>query len=110
MAQQLAAGDLGGSIANGLREVNNISAVVSASSAAETETEQIGTWKKVGGVFYLESCLRGYLLINTTLETQECRECGDGFYSVDPVLGCQDGICDARPCIECPSQVHVLCV
>ena len=45
---------------------------------------------------------QGFLLINTTVETQECFECESGSYAIDSTMGCGPTRCDARLCIPCP--------
>lgn len=64
-------------------------------------------WRQEKGMYMLESCSPGYVLINTTTETQQCKECETGFFSVEPALGCGKVRCDARPCIEC--SVGAIC-
>ena len=87
---------------------NNVSAVVAAAgvtSAPQVAEAPPGDWDEVDGTFFLRSCPPGFLLINTTLETQACRECEAQTFSVNSVLDCSDGRCDPRPCIVCPEGV-----
>jgi len=64
-------------------------------------------WQQKNGVYMLQSCSPGHLLINTTTETQECKECEYGTFSLEPLLGCGERRCGARQCIQCP--VGVVC-
>ena len=100
---------LGSSMAAGLSS-RSISATVSAAVVEESNGAATGTWTSVNGIFYLESCPRGYLLINTTLETQECRQCPFGTYSANSLQGCEPGSCDPRPCLDCPQVWVCECV
>ena len=87
---------------------NNVSAVVAAAgvtSAPQVAEAPPGDWVETDGTFHLRSCPPGFLLINATLETQECRECEAQTFSVNSVLDCSDGRCDPRPCIVCPEGV-----
>ena len=66
-------------------------------------SQQLGEWLVVDGTYRLLSCPTGYLLINSTLEEQQCLECEAGTYSLDSKDGCIDGVCNQRACTECPS-------
>ena len=48
------------------------------------------------------SCPKGHLLINTTIDTQICLECDSGTYVLDMLLGCEEEMCNKRPCVSCP--------
>eukprot|EP00961_Rhodomonas_salina_P264405 3573661-Rhodomonas_salina.1 len=65
-------------------------------------------WNLVGGVYVLDKCPQGFLKINLTLDTQECRQCEPDTYSVNPTLGCglDTGMCEARACLACPVGVR----
>jgi len=64
----------------------------------------------LGGVYVLTACPSGFLLVNSTLDTQACQECEGGKFSISSEHGCrvqssgQDGWlggCDNRACITC---------
>lgn len=54
----------------------------------------------------LRECPIGYLLVNHTLEAQECRRCEPTTYSFNPTDGCKlvSGVvlCEPRDCQACP--------
>jgi len=55
----------------------------------------------------ITSCPVGYLLVNSTLDSQECFKCPRDTYSFDFTDGCQDGTCSAPPgrkCQDCPIE------
>jgi len=58
------------------------------------------------GIIKLVYCPEGYLLINTTIEEQECWPCPKGTYSFDPYDGCVNGTCASRWCNPCPDDPH----
>lgn len=55
-----------------------------------------GDWELVDGVFQIRGCPVGSLLINATLEASECKRCEPMTYSVDPLDGCESGVCNLR--------------
>eukprot|EP00286_Rhodomonas_abbreviata_P023083 CAMPEP_0181295504 /NCGR_PEP_ID=MMETSP1101-20121128/4186_1 /TAXON_ID=46948 /ORGANISM="Rhodomonas abbreviata, Strain Caron Lab Isolate" /LENGTH=281 /DNA_ID=CAMNT_0023400267 /DNA_START=88 /DNA_END=933 /DNA_ORIENTATION=- len=75
--------------------------------AGETIT---GNFEVRGNSLVLVSCPVGYLLINSSLDEQQCRECPPRTYSFDPLDGCKkDGnllSCPKRDCAECAVGAH----
>ena len=63
-------------------------------------------WEEVSGVFTLLACPKGHLIVNTTIDTQMCRECEIDTYTLGMDLGCADGLCASRPCSTCPVGVE----
>lgn len=49
-------------------------------------------WEQLGGVYYLRQCPSGNLLINTTIEVQECKQCLPGTYLLE----------GSSECTKCP--------
>ena len=62
-------------------------------------------WQQEGGVYMLRSCAQGYVLINSTIGSQECKECDYGGFMIEPTLGCDEDRCYVRPCLVCPIGV-----
>jgi hypothetical protein len=60
-------------------------------------------WKLEGGQYILKGCPVGYLLINSTVEAQTCKECEAGKYSISDDYGCdaEAKLCDTRECAPC---------
>ncbi len=60
-------------------------------------------WELEGGQYVLKSCPVGFLLINSTIETQTCKECETGTYTISYDYGCdsQTKLCDNRACLPC---------
>lgn len=65
-------------------------------------------WEARDGVSFIQACPIGYLLINTTIDSQECFECEEGTYTLDPYVDCEDGVCGNRPCPKCPEGVKCI--
>jgi hypothetical protein len=63
-------------------------------------------WIEINGVYILVACPRGYLLVNTTVDTQECYECKFSTYTVDMFADCSDSLCGKRDCANCPIGVE----
>ena len=88
-----------------------ITVEVSGNQVAQTSEKRPEgeEWVMVGGEYFLRACPRGFILVNTTVETQECRECAVGSFNIDPLRGCTSMgstvRCDARPCSGCPEGV-----
>jgi hypothetical protein len=62
-----------------------------------------GVWEVEDGVYVLKSCPVGFLLINSTIETQTCKECETGTYAISFDYGCdaKAKLCDNRACLPC---------
>jgi hypothetical protein len=60
-------------------------------------------WELEDGEYVLKSCPVGFLLINSTIETQTCKECETGTYTISYDYGCdsQTKLCDNRACLPC---------
>ena len=58
-------------------------------------------WEVEDGVYVLKSCPVGFLLFNSTIETQTCKECETGTYAISYDYGCDSQLCDSRPCLPC---------
>jgi hypothetical protein len=60
-------------------------------------------WKLENGKYVLKSCPVGFLLINSTIETQTCKECETGTYAISYDYGCdaEAKLCDTRECAPC---------
>jgi hypothetical protein len=60
-------------------------------------------WSLQDGVYVLKSCPVGFLLLNSTIETQTCKECEDGKYATSSDYGCDatTKFCDSRECVPC---------
>ena len=58
-------------------------------------------WKLEDGVYILKSCPMGFLLINSTIATQTCKECEPGTYVISYEYGCGATVCDSRACLPC---------
>ena len=60
--------------------------------AESSENQNAGEiWKEIGGQYFLRTCpMYGYLLVNTTIETQSCCECSGGSHADDFLYGCKD--------------------
>jgi hypothetical protein len=60
-------------------------------------------WEVEDGVYVLKSCPVGFLLINSTIETQTCKECETGTYAISFDYGCdaKAKLCDNRACLPC---------
>jgi hypothetical protein len=63
----------------------------------------LGDWEIVDGVYLLRGCRTGFLLVNVTIDTQQCIECDTGTYSLDSQDGCTGRECAWRSCTQCPS-------
>jgi hypothetical protein len=63
-------------------------------------------WIDIDGVFTLLACPKGYLLVNATVDTQECYECPMSTYTVDMFADCSDSVCGNRDCTKCPVGVE----
>jgi hypothetical protein len=91
----------------------NITASVGVTSTIKLSEKREGeVWQQRNGVFVLTDCPPGFLLINTTLETQECKECEQGTFLIFSEDGCVVpapsgnpdewlGGCDNRACKPC---------
>ena len=55
--------------------------------------------------FIVRSCPPGHLLVNSTIDSQICLECGPGTYTVNMFQGCEEEMCNRRPCTKCPVGV-----
>jgi hypothetical protein len=63
-------------------------------------------WIEIEGIFVLVACPTGYLLVNTTIDTQECYECPMSTYTVDMLADCSNSVCGNRDCATCPIGVE----
>jgi hypothetical protein len=63
-------------------------------------------WEDVDGVLIVRACPMGYLLMNTTIDTQYCFECEGGSYTLDMYSDCRGGVCGKRECTGCPVGVE----
>jgi hypothetical protein len=63
-----------------------------------------GIWEEVGGRYLLRRCPTGSLLVNTSLEAQQCVACEQGTYTTADIDGCSGagGVCQQRKCTTCP--------
>ena len=103
---KLAQGDTLRSALSSQLEMRGVPAVVNELGTPESMTVKARegeVWEEIDGVFKLQACAPGFLLVNTTDSTQECKECDAGKYAVDFAMGCGALRCDSRNCIECPS-------
>ena len=113
LAEDLKDGNLASQLSSQLSKqyAMNITVTVSGGAVAQTleKTHAGEKWVEVGGEYLLRACPRGFILVNTTVETQECRECQIGTFNIDSLRGCTDmgseRRCDARPCSACPEGV-----
>jgi hypothetical protein len=111
LLQKMSSPDLESVMSTSLSAQNIIAKVTPVVSEVKISTEAKGeVWEFKEGVYILRSCPRGFLLINTTLETQECKECEAGTFSFYSEHGCKVaaasgsgwiGGCDSRACITC---------
>ncbi len=106
LSQVINAGNLASQLSSQLSDQFGMKITVEVSGSHVGPREG---WVVVGGEYFLRSCPRGFVLLNTTVETQECRECAVGFFNIDPLRGCTAlgslVRCDARPCSVCPESV-----
>jgi hypothetical protein len=60
-------------------------------------------WKLENRKYVLKSCPVGFLLINSTIETQTCKECETGTYAISYDYGCdaKAKLCESRACLPC---------
>ena len=65
-------------------------------------------WEIDEGTYRLRSCPPGTLLINSTLDQQQCKPCGARTYSLDDTYGCIRGTCFERTCLQCPQGADCL--
>jgi len=106
LSEKLASDDLVSALADNLASMN-ISATVSTmvTETAITKKREGEDWVLRDGTFLLVSCAPGFLLVNTTTDTQECKECEIGKFSLSYTEGC--GLtCDNRDCTACPDGVQ----
>jgi hypothetical protein len=63
-----------------------------------------GVWEEAGGRYLLRRCPTGSLLVNASLETQQCVACEQGTYTTADTDGCSGagGVCQHRKCTDCP--------
>jgi len=111
LSQKMLDPNVASAMATSLAAQNIVARVTPVPSAVTIADKREGeVWELKGGVYILRSCPRGFLLINTTLETQECKECEAGTFSVASENGCRVadasgsgwiGGCDNRACITC---------
>eukprot|EP00961_Rhodomonas_salina_P082395 1107565-Rhodomonas_salina.1 len=66
------------------------------------EQEGVGTYQLVGAELVLKDCPVGFLIFNTSVESQRCDKCPGNRYSLDTTDGCVDGVCEVRECSVCP--------
>eukprot|EP00961_Rhodomonas_salina_P195565 2640306-Rhodomonas_salina.2 len=74
-----------------------------ATQALQPLAEGVGVYALVGAAFVLKACPIGFLLVNASLDEQECAKCPAGQYSLNPVDGCVEGLCRLRDCTMCPN-------
>ena len=87
---------------------HNISVTFTVSPA--TAVQQAGTgasregevWEEVDGQYMLRACGEGSLLVNSSLEDQECMACLPKTYTLSPLDGCGAVACFPRECRKCP--------
>ena len=60
-------------------------------------------WTEENGIFFIKQCPLGFLIVNGSIDTQECTECLTGSYSLSSTYGCVDQVCPTRECITCPN-------
>jgi len=103
LSEKLASDDLVSALASNLAAMN-ITATVSATvTEASIATKREGEdWIMSDGTFFLVSCAPGFLLVNSTIDTQECKECEVGKFSLSYLDGCGSVSCDNRECTTCP--------
>ncbi len=79
--------------------------VKQADPAAE-ETEAAGDFVLKDGALVLVSCPPGFLLVNASLESQQCKKCPAYSYSFNHLDGCiaeeSTLVCGVRNCQACP--------
>jgi hypothetical protein len=59
-------------------------------------------WEEVGGQYLLRSCGEGRLLVNNTLDDQQCMPCKPMTYTLSGTFGCGATACFPRECRKCP--------
>ena len=112
LSAALSSPDLMDALAANLASQNITASVGVTSTVRLAEKREGEVWQQKNGVFVLTACPPGFLLINTTLETQECKECEQGTFLIFSEDGCQVpasngnpdewlGGCDNRACIAC---------
>ena len=90
-------------LTNALQQTTNGNVTIYSAEVVSTTSRLPGElWEEVDGVFTLRACPVGYLLVNTTTDTQGCFGCEPGSYSLDMFAGCSGGTCGQRSCAECP--------
>jgi hypothetical protein len=64
----------------------------------------VGVWEEAGGRYLLRRCPAGSLLVNASLEAQQCVACEQGSYTIADSDGCSGagGVCQHRKCTACP--------
>ena len=95
--------DLASSLASELGKRNVSASVTLLISSVEEPKKRVGeVWELRGSDYVLVACPRGFLLINTTAETQECKECETGTFTMSFDYDCGPDRCDSRACVPCP--------
>jgi hypothetical protein len=59
-------------------------------------------WEEVGGQYVLRSCGEGSLLVNNSLDDQQCMPCKPMSYTLSATFGCAATECFPRECRKCP--------
>ena len=49
-------------------------------------------WTEENGIFFIKQCPLGFLIVNGSIDTQECTECLAGSYSLSSTYGCVDKV------------------
>ena len=107
LSQIMLSADLVSSLATELSNRNISSSVtLEISTVKESEKREGEVWVLRNSEYILEACPRGFLLVNTTVETQECKECEAGTFTMSFEHNCGPDRCDSRPCIPCPDGVE----
>lgn len=91
-----------------LQANNNISVKIEIAEPEVEENEDTvrpgEVWEEVNGLYLLRECGPGTLLVNSTIEDQECTVCLPKSYTLDFNQGCNArlDICFPRDCFKCP--------
>jgi hypothetical protein len=112
VAETLQADSLAARLAKNLQEKHGISVQVSVAEKPDVVVSPDlvrppgELWEQIEGQYLLRKCAPGYLIVNSTIDTQLCKECEANTFSFDPSTGCDPGgLCENRNCIPCPIGV-----
>ena len=85
------------SLSEDLKTMEGVVVQGDVGSASGEDIRKGEVWEEENGVFMLRKCPPGFLLVNTTIELQECSACPPETYIVD----------GSRACVDCPGLFRV---